>query len=450
MTKLEDAVLASLMHAASGVIPAPGREPWEYGWAFDDYRRSERAALPGPDGPVCFTAEALASWEAALERLSKEGAVRLRWEDEEVGGLVASLTVAASAHADEERRRFLTSALERFRSAGPAFVTQLISNVSWSGSPVQLGDVVVGAASEALFEAAEEAAAGRSVIKPAERRRWIETQIEPRLKALETPPTAICCWTTAQLAKGIKEAERRLRDVVDLPLMLERDLRRHELFRRGDANRPGVRGVSLDRGAVESGLRRSALSLELVAFPLIHNDVLSGSSPVQWHGTEPMPLGLLYQQPYLREAVERCLSDKPIGRRLRVAARWFSEAHYANGSDDAALALGVCLDALLGGERALPGSAMGDRAALLTRDPSERRATRKSYLEFYGIRSSVAHGGRSGKLNGDALSAAFALANAMAWRLLDFENVFAPESDAQVDELFDDLRMGIVEWQVGD
>lgn len=446
MAKGEDLVLSSLMHAASGVIPAPGREPWEYGWAFEDYRRSDSAALPGVDGPVCLTTEALASWETGLEHLSKENSVRLRWDDEEVGGLIASLTVAASAYDLDERRQFLTEALRRIRSAGPAFVTQLISNVAWSGGPVQLGDVLIGEADEALFEAAEEVAAGRPVIGDVERRRWMESQVQPRVTALEDLPVAACGWTTAQYSKGVKEAERRVREVLDLPLLLERNLAEHKVYRRGEINRPGIRGLSLDRGAIEHALKDNTLSLELAAVPLIHTDVFSGPNPVHWYSAEPLPLGTLYQQPYLRRAVQRCLTDTPVARRLRVAARWFAEAHYANASDDAALALGVCLDALLGGTRALPGSAMGDRVALLARDASQRRTTRKAYKDFYGIRSSVAHGGQSNKLTGDALRDAFSLSHATAWRLLDFEDAFRPTSDDHVDEIFDDLRLGIAAW----
>lgn len=180
--------------------------------------------------------------------------------------------------------------------------------------------------------------------------------------------------------------------------------------------------------------------------PLLQTEVLSGGSPVHWYGAEPLPLGVLLQQQYLRAAITRGLEDTPIGRRLRVGARWIAEAHYATAPDDAALALGVALDALLGGESALPGSAMGDRAALLVADASQRRTTRKRYLDFYGIRSAVAHGGQSSKLNEAALAGAFSLARTTAWRLLAFADTFKPTSDRRVDDLFEELRLGLVAW----
>jgi len=249
-----------------------------------------------------------------------------------------------------------------------------------------------------------------------------------------------------QAELAIEQAERSIREVVDLPLLLERDLRGRKIYRRGDVNRPGIRGLTLDRGAVEVGLREGVLGLELASFPLVQTEVFRSAASVLWYNADPLPLRELYEQPGLLDAVGRALVDTPIARRMRVGARWFAEAHYTSAPDDAALALGVCLDALLGGKRALPGSAMGDRVALLTAAPSKRRSARKAYMDFYGIRSSVAHGGRSTKLDADALTEAFGLAHTIAWRLLDLEDVFQPVSDDAVDEVFDDLRLGIRTW----
>jgi len=64
-------------------------------------------------------------------------------------------------------------------------------------------------------------------------------------------------------------------------------------------------------------------------------------------------------------------------------------------TDDAALALGVAMDALLSGQRAMPGSALADRFAMLADDPLQRRNLVAEYLASYQVRSSVAHGGRS-------------------------------------------------------
>lgn len=443
-----NAILTKLLEAAAGVIATPDREPWEYGWSSDSYRRSPAAALSGSNGPVSFTREALAVWETAAELLWRDKGVGSRWSAEERWGLLASLTVAASEISNETREEYLASALRKFTSCRPAFVSQLIANVSWSGEPLQIGNVLLGTADDRLLARAQTVAADRCVTEPNSWAKWLEHRVGPRATVLGATPVAACCWTTGQSELAIIEAERRIREVLDLPLLFEQDLAGHDIHRRGDVNRPGIRGLTLDRGAVQKGLGGQALSLELASFPLVRTEVFNQSiEPVQWYSAEPLPIRTLLDNLDLRTAVERALMGTPIAARLRVAARWFAEAHYTSARDDAALALGVCLDALIGSKQPIPGSAMGDRIALLTREPLERRAARQAYMHFYRIRSSVAHGGRSRKVNDDeALKVAFGLANTVARRLLDFEDAFNPRSDDEVDETFQDLHLGIKTW----
>jgi hypothetical protein len=437
--------LSQLLTAAQGVVPAPDREVWEHGWAIQDHRRSGRAAWPGQEGPVCLTPDALGAYESAVEELWRDKAIRARWRHEEVWRLVASATVQASQLDDAERQGFLASKLDLMGRAGPAFVAQLISNVAWTTKPICVGDVIIGPADERLFLAADAASSGRLVAESSFRQSWLRERVDPRGQESGQRPVAMCCWSIGQQAAALDDAERRLQEIVDLPLLLERDLPGHKIYRRGDVNRPGVRGLVLDRGAVAHAMQGEALGLELAAFPLVEGEVVRASQ-VLWYGVEPLPLDELYGQPYLRDAVARCLRDDAIGRRLRVAARWFSKAHYATAHDDAALALGVCLDALLGGKRARSGGPMADRVALLSRDVEQRKARRKAYLEFYAIRSSIAHGAQSGRLDAESLSVGFALSHTIAWQLVDFEATFQPASEEHVEELFDDLRLGVLAW----
>jgi hypothetical protein len=105
------------------------------------------------------------------------------------------------------------------------------------------------------------------------------------------------------------------------------------------------------------------------------------------------------------------------------------------------------MDSLLGGQRALPGSALADRFALLTTDPDERRSKVKSYLEYYRVRSSVAHGGRSSMLDRDGfLTEYLAAVHWAAWRMIALRDTFAPSSEQEIDALFDELRWGAKVW----
>ena len=122
--------------------------------------------------------------------------------------------------------------------------------------------------------------------------------------------------------------------------------------------------------------------------------------------------------------------------------------HALSGPDcHAALALGVAMDALLGGRRALPGSAMADRFALLTDDPKARRKLVASFLKFYSVRSSVAHGGRSSKLDTPGFLTSYK--NSVqwaAWRSLALRDKFTVSSEKDIDTLYDDLRWGVRSW----
>jgi len=236
-----------------------------------------------------------------------------------------------------------------------------------------------------------------------------------------------------------------LQNITDLTLLLERDLADHQVFRRGDANSPGVRGIVLDRGAIDRNLNGPA-RIELVGFPWVITS-RDDSRSAHWFGVKPFPLGELLEQDYLREAVQSCLKEDAISKRLRVAARWFAEARYTLADDDEALALGVAMDALLTGQSRLPGSAMADHLALLAPNPMGRPKLVADYLDFYKVRSSVAHAGRSAKLNDpDFIRKFYTSVHWVAWRSLALRERFNIVSEKEIDALFNDLRWGVRSW----
>lgn len=164
---------------------------------------------------------------------------------------------------------------------------------------------------------------------------------------------------------------------------------------------------------------------------------------MRWYGAEPVPLGALLAQPYLRTAVSSCLRSDPL-------SRWFSESHFTEELDNSALALGVSMDALLSGKRALPGSALADRYALLSDEPSARRARRMEFNDFYSVRSAIAHGGASSKIEQETFIDRYQHAvREAAWRIIALREQFEPQSDKDVDDVFDDLRLGVRSWSSG-
>lgn len=440
-----DSIVELLAAAASEVIPALGREPWEYGWCLEGYRHSDEAALPSSQGPVTLSNNGIASWEKAAEALLRQQQIKDRWDTGEFWGLLASLVIAASERANG--LSFLKKNVNLLRTIGRALNIDLIANAEWNRAPTDFGDIIIGDADSTFLEFVNRRAGRRSSAGSEAGEKWLKEQVEPRISSEDgRRPVAMACWTVGQSTLADREAGRQLRNLLDLTVLLERDLKKYKVYRRGETNRPGIRGLTLDRQAVERGLTGPA-RLELVSMPLQFSALTSGQHGARWYSAEPFPLGELVSQEYLRKALVSCLKQNPISNRIRVAARWFAEAHYASADDDAALALGVAMDAMLSGHRALPGNAMADRFALLSDNSSERPKLVKSYLEFYGVRSSIAHGGRSSRLDqSDFISDYQTSVRWAAWRLLSLHDTFAPDSETEVDSLFDNLRWGVQNW----
>ncbi len=401
--------------------------------------------MSGPTGPVAFTSEGLAAWEEAATKLLRDRTILDRFGEEEFWSVLGSMTVAAATSDDPVA--LVSNGVGRLRGCDPALTIILVANVAWGTPPLAIGNFVIGNAGHTFVKEVNRAAGRRRGIPQETADAWLKRQIASRTRDDQSPtPVALACWTRGQQALAHDEAERALRNLVDLCVLLETDLPAHRVYRRGDTNRPGVRGLRLDRGAIEEGLSKRS-RIELASFPLVLSDLTPARESTQWFNTEPLPLGELLGQEELRTVVRSCFAEDPISNRIRVAARWFAEAHYTLADDDAALALGVALDALLSGQRALPGSAMADRFALLEPEASERRERVKAYLDFYGVRSSVAHGGRSSRLDQkDFVSQYQAAVRWAALQTVAMRDKFTPSSEKQVDELFDDLRWGARSW----
>ena len=108
-------------------------------------------------------------------------------------------------------------------------------------------------------------------------------------------------------------------------------------------------------------------ALELLSETLHVGDF--SKTTVSWYSADPIPLDRLVS--LAGESLTHCLfSADPVPSRLRVTFRWYANAHGASAKDDAALALGVSLDAIVGAKQGLPGQLMAQRFAFLDSDPA--------------------------------------------------------------------------------
>jgi hypothetical protein len=248
-------------------------------------------------------------------------------------------------------------------------------------------------------------------------------------------------WTNANRSRAEEIAEERLEETIALTLLLEDDLDARELFSgRGDAHRPGVRGLVIDRGAIGSLKEAEG---DLVAHVVIHGPMGLAVS-AGWWGDNPYPLALLLMQAHRRDTIDRIVTtDSSVGRRLAIAASWYAKSHWSRRAEDAVLALGIAFDGLLGDRAGLPGRVLADRFALLEPDPVRRAERAKRFGDLYSARSAIAHGGRSSALDEKHYSRA--MARDVRWaasRVLTLVQAFDIRSEEGYRALFEDLKWG--------
>jgi hypothetical protein len=429
-----------LTKAANSVVPAVGGDPWEYGWSQPDYRHSDLAALSDPRGPMTMTKSGLIAYEDAMECLLKDEAVGTRWSEDQLWGVVASLAVDASRSQEPAER--VASLLAWLRNASETLTVLPLANVSWTGEPLVLSDLVLGVLDEGLRHTIDSNANGRTTVPKSNLDRLSQTYGSTSL-------VAVAVWGPSQGKLAVAQAERRVRSLLDLSLFLEPEPAGAGLYSlRGPTNRPGVRGVTMHRHAVADGLTAAGAHHELAAEILVVGE--GGAQwAVQWHSTDLFPLDDLLAKPARRSALERCLrGELPLARRASVAARWYAEAHWASNAEDAMLALGVSLDALIGSRQGLPGRAMRERFALLEPDPTLRATRARRHAAIYSARSAVAHAGASRT----ASKAEFVrdVARDVVWtmyRMIAFDALFSPKNDDDLDDGFERLRWGMANWE---
>lgn len=418
---------------ANSGVPAPNAEPWDYGWCVEKYRRSPKAAASGPCGvPVRLSEEGVQALEEAVARLLDREPIRRAWDQEELWGLV--LTAVTTLPWDSTTLDALKERLERIQAVGPTFVAFELANVAWSGCPQAIGDAVIGAAGEAWIAAVRGASKARPIPSEA---RLIE------LARHEGPGGGVLygAWTMAQASRARELAEHRFEETAALALLLEPDLSSLGLYSgRGDSHRPGIRGLVIDREALTSVTQAQN---ELAAH-IVVTGAIGEQCSTHWWGNDPFPLARLLERPRRSDSIDAIVrSESSVSRRLAIAATWYAQSHWSKRTEDAVLALGVALDALLGDSSGLPGRVVADRFALLESEPKLRAEKAKRFGELYAVRSAVAHGGRPRVIEeGDFARAMAADVRWAARQVLGLSRTFDVRSEDAYRALYEGLKWG--------
>jgi Apea-like HEPN len=272
--------------------------------------------------------------------------------------------------------------------------------------------------------------------------------IWPDPRASGRPPVVVAVWAKFQFIKAEHQSRRRLQEFINLGLFLEPDPESLKIYLvRGNRNRPGLRGLVLDRGAVGAGLAGTPWTRELGAETLIASRF--GIRPMgSWYSTEPIPLDRLLAPKHRRIQISSLLDvDTPLTRRFTIASRWYAEAYWAEETVDAVLALGIALDTLIGDPNGLPLRATSERFALLEPDSQLRSQRARRYQDIFSVRSAIAHGSISRRAESRQFLSD--MASDVRWaarRILALRDRFSPTSQDDIRQVFDELRWGTLSW----
>jgi hypothetical protein len=429
------------LEAAETATPAPDSKTWDYGWCIESYRRSGHASITSPNGPIMLSIEGIQAFEHLVTILQKQPIIKDRWDSEDFWGVMASLVAFISTV--ENRPEVAKRNLEMILSRRPAVVAFPVANIDWQGPPRRFGGgfligILGGEFSEKLATMGE--AARDSAGKVSE---YVNEQSH------RPPLVGFAAVVPAQGQQAFHHAKRAFELLVDLAILLDRKKIENSLFSiRGGSNRPGVRGLALDRTVINASMKASGDSADLACRPFIQ-DARGTLKSAYWHSADRVPLEKMLSNNELAGAVDKCLAGKSnITRRVQVAARWFSESFWAESEDDSVLAAGVALDSLVGSRSGLPGRAMKERYAFLEEEPGKRSDKAREWDEIYSARSAIAHGGESQKVKEPGFARrAQGIVTWTAWRLLEAERHFLLEDkNKSLDSLFEEMRWGTCDW----
>ena len=442
MTKTPDLsqIVKALVCAANGRTFA-SLKPWNYGWSQPDYRRCPTAAIVhDEDNSVTLQPEAVQGFEEAMRVLLQFQLIRRSYEEDELWSLVASLVGTLSMQASPaDLATAIESGLKRILNPPDSLVVLPVANIAQPLDIIEVGPLIIGPF--ARLEKRIRTKTGRRPLTMEGNKPWWmpAPDAEPRTAANE--PVLLAYTGCGQLGRATDDAEQALEDLVSIALMLQPDLNALSLFSlRGDVNRPGTRGLVIDRQSLfEMSTSAPQLKRELTS-PVYVDGVLGPNLHWGWYSENPFPLEELLTRSDTRAIL---LGRTAILQRLRVAARWHGKAHWASDLSDAVLALGISFDSMLTEEGPSPGRVISERFALLDPDPDQRRRRyRKFQGEYYAARSAIAHGARGSSVAAELVRAMAQEARWVFRQILDLSQRLGISTEKEYNQMYESLKWG--------
>lgn len=375
-------------------------EPWNYGWCVADYRRSEKAAVKHDAArSVRLSAEGVAAFERAMNRLFKVSEIRDRYEAEELWsiaiGMIGPLPISSAA---PELTVEIDRRLKRLTAPPDSVLVVPLANLNPGATVIEAGPLLIGHPGDEWRERLK-ARAGEPEQPSDDRQPWWHKLKD---ESEEKDVVLMAHVGLAQSNRAFRDAEEALENLLALALVLELDLDARGLFSlRGDSHRPGIRGLTVDRRALQVSAESSPNLVRELGAEVLVSGLFRTSVQHHWYGEEPFPLHSLLEGDRLLDVQRVLIGRTSVSKRLRLAARWHAKAYWSSEVQDAVLALGIGFEALLSEENPSPGRVLGERFAFLQQLRSERAARYKLFTsEYYAARSSIAHGAKRTGIDG--------------------------------------------------
>lgn len=431
-------IVAALQIAIENVRASEADPRVGWAWMIDDYRTSLTRAFHGQGESLTLTDEGVQALTEAMNELVRDRQTRLRWKEEDLWTLVLSLLAAASGTAMVQ----LDQAVKRILNPVAVRTAAAIANVTWNDEPATFGDLVIGSVQN---ETEAEALARHVGLDTRERSAFVDHSLQ--LLNEYGAYVAVTATSHRQGERAYEDFERVVEDLIGLILLFSDRLEEFGVYSmRGATNRPGVRGISLDRVALGEQLREKGAG-ELGA-RILTIDGWSTGNRFRWQSADPMPLSQLLDANLRPHVCDLLFAKDAIAQRVRVAARWYARAFWADAEDDAALTVSVALDSLLTGKEALPGAVSKGRFALLERVATDRDSRLRRYDEVYKVRNAIAHGGDGSSSLAKIGGARSMLLDArwVAERLVELRRIRTPNSENELRDVWSAVQWGTVPW----
>jgi hypothetical protein len=369
-----------------------------------------------------------------MERLLRLPVVTKLWNADDLWGTVAERLAVLPDIEPTRLRPLIQADLQTILGESDSLVAFQVANVAWRKEPTEIGNCVIGRLNRGWIDAVATASKGRPTLPTAASNpAWLSPAVDS---------VAFAAWVPTQGDRAVDDAQTSLDDLVAAALLLQEDPGSRDLWSlRGDAFRPGVRGLRLHRPALRD-VGDPKLNEELSA-EIVHVTSKGTRTGHHWFGEEPFPLDDLLDASVRKVVASIMAGRDAIHKRVRTAARWHARFHWSADRADAMLALGVAFDALLAEPGGSPGRVIIERFALLEPSPALRAEAATRIRRIYEARSSVAHGGIAKELSEPDFvrEAAVALREASR-RILDLSARTDLRTEAAIRDTFDALRWG--------